>query len=155
MLTPACSVGHPQANFLTLGTLEQESEMKVGVALSIWKFRHFFINDVASVVLHGGDTPEHEGELEESEWRREVELVEKQLCQEDHGEHQPVPGGGDEAGRGFIWSRVTWVWPHCCWGRGPSCWSAGEHGKLEGSGTIKPWQNCRYLVNFKSPWLLL
>ena len=38
---------------------------------------HLFINDVAAVVFHGGDTPEHEGELDEGKGGREVELVQE------------------------------------------------------------------------------
>ena len=38
---------------------------------------HLFINDVAAVVFHGGDTPEHEGELDECKGGREVELVQE------------------------------------------------------------------------------
>ena len=47
---------------------------------------------MAAIVLHGGDTPEHEGELDEGEGGREVELIQEQFRQEHHGEHQPVPG---------------------------------------------------------------
>ena len=52
---------------------------------------------MAAVVLHGGDTPEHEGELDEGKAGREVELVQEQFRQEDHGEHQPVPEQGPGA----------------------------------------------------------
>ena len=47
---------------------------------------------MAAVVLHGRHAPEHEGELEQGDGGREVELVQEQLAQEDEREHQPVPG---------------------------------------------------------------
>ena len=46
---------------------------------------------MAAVVLPGRHAPEHEGQLEEGEGGREVELVQEQLAQEHEGEHQPVP----------------------------------------------------------------
>ena len=46
---------------------------------------------MATVVLPGRHAPEHEGQLEEGEGGREVELVQEQLAQEHEGEHQPVP----------------------------------------------------------------
>ena len=62
---------------------------------------------MAAVVLHGGDTPEHEGELDEGKAGREVELVQEQFRQEDHGEHQPVPEqGAAGAGPGAQSARV-------------------------------------------------
>ena len=69
---------------------------------------------MAAVVLHGGDTPEHEGELDEGKAGREVELVQEQFWQEDHGEHQPVPEQGAAAAwpraqcAGVLESLVSW-----------------------------------------------
>ena len=77
--------------------LSEEAQLSEINALDPHVISHsnLVINKTAAVVLHRSDTPEHESNLDDGDTWWEVQLIHKELTEENKREDKPVAEGGE------------------------------------------------------------